>query len=76
MVKSILHFLYFFVVAFWIKRLYNKDQEVISRIFLVSVLLSVLVERFFVSHMPDFFYILCAWLSVFCAACTCFVPAV
>ena len=38
-----------------IRRLYNKDKEVISRIFLVSVLLSTLVERYFVSRMQDFF---------------------
>ena len=34
--------------------LYNKDLEVISRIFLVLVLLSASVERCFVSHMQDF----------------------
>ena len=37
-----------------IRRLYNKDQEVISRIFLVSLLLSALVKRCFVSRMRDF----------------------
>ena len=36
-----------------IRRLYNKDQEVISRIFWVSVLLSALVKRCSVSHMRD-----------------------
>ena len=38
-----------------IRRLYNKDQEVISKIFLISVLLSATVEKCFVSRMRDFF---------------------
>ena len=42
-----------------IKRLYNKDQEVISRILLVSVLISASVKRCFVSHMQDFFFFFC-----------------
>ena len=37
-----------------IRRLYNKDQKVITSICLVSVLLSASVERCFVSHMRDF----------------------
>ena len=37
-----------------IRRLYNKDQEVIGRIFLVLVLLSASVQRYFVSRMGDF----------------------
>ena len=41
----------------WIRRLYNKDPEVISRIFLVSVLLYALVERCFVSRMRVFCYL-------------------
>ena len=38
-----------------IRRLHNTDQEVISRIILVSVLPTALVERCFVSRMRDFF---------------------
>ena len=38
-----------------LRRLYNKDQEVISRTFLVLVLLSASVKRCFVSRMRDFF---------------------
>ena len=37
-----------------IKKLYNKDHEVFSRIFLVSVLLSALVKRCFIYQMWDF----------------------
>ena len=37
------------------RRLYNKDHEVICRIFLVSVLLSALVKRCFVSRNGDLF---------------------
>ena len=37
-----------------IRRLYNKDQDVISWIFLVFVLLSASVERCFVSSVRDF----------------------
>ena len=36
------------------RRLYNKDEEVISRIFLLSVLLCASVARCFVSRMRDF----------------------
>ena len=45
----------FFGVNFaTIRRLYNKDQEVIDRIVLVLVLLSALAKRFFVSGISDF----------------------
>ena len=44
----------FLFIALLIRRLYNKDQQVISRIFLVSVLLSASVERCFVFCMRDF----------------------
>ena len=41
-----------------IRRLYNKEQEVIRRNFLVSVLISASVERCFFSRMQDFFLLL------------------
>ena len=39
-----------------IRRVYDKDQEVITRIFLLSLLLSASVERCFVSCMRDFLF--------------------